>query len=140
MAVLPPAAVSELWHMSGATFCVNDVEQPSTHHDSMDAATLLTEKATPSGPMGGPALWRKEWKDYFALPHKEGDEAEEEIVGGYKLRRLKEAPGWILVQPPSDLDDPFLPATCEPFFYNHTGGQQGAEIRQIGRASCRERV
>jgi hypothetical protein len=130
VAVLPPAAVSELWHMSGATFCVNDVEQPSTHHASMDAATLLTEKATPSGPMGGPALWRKEWKDYFALPHKEGDEAEEEIVGGYKLRRLKEAPGWILVQPPSDLDDPFLPATCEPFFYNHTGGQQGAEIRQ----------
>eukprot|EP01043_Picozoa_sp_COSAG02_P074974 COSAG02_NODE_15247_length_1190_cov_1.191567_1_plen_311_part_10 len=115
--------------MSGATFCVNDVEQPSSHHASMDAATLLAKKATPSGP-SGPQTWRKEWKDYFALlPHKEGDEVEEEIVGGYKVRRLKDAPGWILVQPPSDVDDPFRPS-CEPFFYNHTGGQRGPGISQ----------
>ena len=48
--VLPPATVSELGQMSGATFCVNDVEKPSSQHASTDAATLLAKKAVLSSP------------------------------------------------------------------------------------------
>ena len=36
--------------MSGATFCVNDVEKPSSQHASTDAATLLAKKAVLSSP------------------------------------------------------------------------------------------
>ena len=117
--------------MSGATFCVNDVEQPSTHHASMDAATLLAEKVVPSSPCLPASEAMSAFTEYMALPHKEGDEADVfgvhrgEQVAGYTVRRLRDAPDWLLVQPPPDEAERVFrpeakPTACRPYFYKPT--------------------
>merc|ERR1711871_1896521 len=113
--------------MSGATFCVNDVEQASSHHASVDAATLLAQKAAPPPPC--PPAWEASsaFAEYMALPHEERDEVDMfgvhrgKEIAGYTVRRLRDAPGWLLVKPPPDeADRVFKPeaklTACKPYF------------------------
>jgi len=101
--------------MSGATFRVNDVAKPVCHHAASDAATVLAAKAAPPSPAGLRWNAASALKEYMAKAHKEGDETEEEVAG-YMVRRLQDAPEWLVVQPPPDES-----SGSEPYFYNPAG-------------------